>query len=134
MFSYNNLKSIARYRIRRNSVSDLEEFKDFLKQWWSEKYKLPDNHPLLLDKTLEELIVEYYTDYYRANPQELNNFEIKNNLIDSSSDEEWFKQTMGEDYTPEHAFSEEFSKDSGKEVVFDDEFQVLGGNNGRSPN
>lgn len=127
MFSYNNLKSIARYRIKRDSVSNLEEFKDFLKQWWSEKYKLPDNHPLLLDKSFEELLVEYYVDYFRANPKELNDFEVKNNLINDSSDEEWFKQSMGEDYTPQEAFSEEFSKGQKKEVIFDDDFQVLGG-------
>lgn len=33
-----------------------------LERWWSEKYKLPANHPLLLERTLPDLQREWWLD------------------------------------------------------------------------
>lgn len=129
MFSYNNLKKIAQYKINRNSVSSLQEFEDFLLQWWSDKYKLPTNHPLLLDRYIEELLIEYYTDYFRSNPKELNDFERENGIVVNNDDEEWFKKAMGKDYTTEQAFSNDYISQplvNKGEVIFEDDFKVLG--------
>ena len=129
MFSYNNLKKIAQYKINRNSVSSLQEFEDFLLQLWSDKYKLPTNHPLLLDRYIEELLIEYYTDYFRSNPKELNDFERENGIVVNNDDEEWFKKAMGKDYTTEQAFSNDYISQpltNKGEVIFEDDFKVLG--------
>lgn len=111
MINYNNLKTIAQFKIKRSSVSSFEEFEEFLREWWSEKYHLPNNHPLLLEKNLEELIIEYFVDYFKNNPQQLNEFEVKNNLLSDDDDEKWFKQKMGNQYSPKNAFSSDLIED-----------------------
>jgi len=131
MINYNNLKIIARNKIKKDSVSSFEEFEEFLKQWWSDKYRLPDNHPLLLEKNLEDLIIEYFVDYFRNNPQNLNEFEINNNLIEDDEDEIWFKKKMGDQYTPRNSFSSDYvpndidnvkKEETKGDVLIDEEF------------
>lgn len=108
-----SLKSLAYRRAKRTTIT-LDELEDHLKMWWSDKYKLPDNHPLLLEKTLEELLVEYYTDVFRSSPEESKQFERQLGLsTDEPSDEEWFKKTMGNDYTPETAIDKKTDKPIG---------------------
>ena len=129
MINYNNLKTIAQYKIKRSSISNFDEFEDFLKDWWSDKYHLPNNHPLLLERDLEDLIIEYFVDFFKNNPQKLNEFEIDNNLLSEDDDEKWFKQKMGDQYSPKNAFStdvvdEGLEKDSNikGEVLIDENF------------
>lgn len=130
----NNLKKIARYKVRRQDVTH-EEFEDYLKIWWSEKYNLPPNHPLLLQLTIEELIIEYYRDIFAKDPKELEAFEAEIGIVDPKSDEAWFKKHMGDEYTTESAVSEKFKKglkngenkeNDKKDNEFDDVF-TLGG-------
>jgi len=35
-----------------------------LKNWWSEKYKLPSNHKLFMDRSISGLNLEMYEDLY----------------------------------------------------------------------
>ncbi len=124
-----NLKRIALYRVRRTRV-DGDEIIDFLKSWWSEKYKRPVNDPLLLSRYVEELMVEYYEDLFRAQPDKLSEFEISINDIAETSDENWFKKVMGDQYTPENSFSNEFKQKSTaaqkEQEGFDDVYHTLG--------
>ncbi len=123
-----NLKRIACYRFRRDVISD-NEIVDFLKSWWSGKYNRPDNDPLLLDKRLEELIVEYYEDFFKLNPEKLNEFEMSIKELPNDSDENWFKQIMKDEYTPESAFSTEFKNKNtpeSKDEEFEESYHTLG--------
>lgn len=99
-----NLKRIAFYRAKQTTQS-AQELCDALKLWWSDKYKLPDNHPLLLQKTLEELMVDYYTDLFRRDEKAAKEFDKEihgradMSLTDEEkADEEWFKAMMGDGY------------------------------------
>jgi len=40
-------------------------------RWWTKKYRLPSNHSLYLDSVLEDLLVEFFEDYYIDNPLEV---------------------------------------------------------------
>lgn len=102
--SFLNIKRIAFYRAKRENIP-YDELEDFIKDWWSDKFNLPNNHPLLLQKTLEELMIEYYTDVFKKIPEEARKFELEDlgqvKLSLSSEeqdDEEWFKKMLGDDY------------------------------------
>lgn len=41
-----------------------------LRRWWTSKYKLPWTHECAQSSTLEDLLVEYYEDFYEKNPSE----------------------------------------------------------------
>lgn len=41
-----------------------------LRRWWTDKYKLPSTHEAFQNATIEDLLVEYYEDYFDANPSE----------------------------------------------------------------
>lgn len=41
-----------------------------LSQWWVKKYRLPSNHNLFLDRTVEDLLTEFWMDIYIENPLE----------------------------------------------------------------
>jgi hypothetical protein len=41
-----------------------------LERWWSTKYKLPSSHKLFQETTFFEHLVDYFQDYYEANPLE----------------------------------------------------------------
>lgn len=128
-----NLKRIARSKVRCEQVQ-FDELEDFLKDWWSQKYTLPNNHPLLLEKTLEELLIEYYVDLFSKFPEELHKFECEIKEVKAESpvaeDEDWFQRNMGQDYTVNQAHSTKFNKELGQtktdEVEFDDNYSSLG--------
>lgn len=42
-----------------------------LGKWWEKKYKLPSNHNLFVSRTLFDLLVEFYEDYFDRNPMEV---------------------------------------------------------------
>lgn len=97
--SLRNLKRIAYNQVRKEP-ENLEELERFLKDWWSAKFNLPDNHPLLLDKTLEELIVMYYKDVFRDKDSETTKqYEEEEGIIKGKQreDEEWFRVQMGKE-------------------------------------
>lgn len=41
-----------------------------LAQWWQEKYKLPSNHELFQERTVFDLLTEFYVDKFREKPIE----------------------------------------------------------------
>ncbi len=41
-----------------------------LSLWWTKKYKLPYNHELFQDRTIFDLLTEFYVDYYENAPLE----------------------------------------------------------------
>jgi len=129
-----NLKRIARNKVRRTEVN-IYEFEDYLKDWWSDKFKLPPNHPLLYQLTLEELIIMYYRDQFINDPKELELFEAEINEVPKNSDEAWFKKQMGKEYKKEFEYSTQFKDEHKKgklpEKVEAEEFDDLytfGGN------
>ncbi len=46
------------------------ELETILRRWWTKKYSLPWTHECAQEATLEDLLVEYWEDYYEANPGE----------------------------------------------------------------
>lgn len=97
----NLLKKIAYERATKKTIDNYEEMVEYLKQYWSAKYSLPDNHPLLLSKTFDEILLEYYIDIFKTDDDFLKKYEMEltgQKAIDE--DEDWFKQEMGENYTP----------------------------------
>ena len=120
MVNISVLKKIAKNRtaVEVNGEDDLVIF---LRGWWSEKFNLPDNHPLFWDKTLEEHVIDFYYDRY-----------LNGGLLDQEkqeqqkiADEQWLKEQMGEDYTEECDYFKppteeeiEKAKDGGFHEVF----------------
>lgn len=43
---------------------------EFLSIWWTQKYNLPSNHELFQERTVLDLMTEYYVDLYREKPLE----------------------------------------------------------------
>jgi hypothetical protein len=41
-----------------------------LRRWWVKKYRLPWTHECAQDSTIEELLVEYYEDFFEEHPNE----------------------------------------------------------------
>jgi hypothetical protein len=52
----NRLKEVAR--------SNWESGMTGIKRWWVNKYKLPPNHPLFLERSLSEWTLEMYEDLF----------------------------------------------------------------------
>jgi len=89
------LKEIAKEQYQKTVSNELELI-DFLGVWFSQKFKLPDNHPLFLDRTLEEWMVEYYKDQLANGREEL--------VSEEENRDEWenyLKKEMGDDYREE---------------------------------
>ncbi len=57
---------------RLSAVHNLRkmDLQTFLRRWWVEKYKLPWTHECAQESTLEDLLVEYYEDYFHKHPEE----------------------------------------------------------------
>lgn len=94
---HNPLQKIA---VKRFS----DESSYYLIQWWTETYKLPSNHPLLLELTWEELYLSYISDYYARNPEEL---EIDKKELGMDEEPTWKGETS-EEY--ERRIKEKLSK------------------------
>ena len=88
------LKNIAK--------SSFEDDEELLMIWWSNKYKLPRNHPLLLQMHLEELFVEYYQDQHKNKNADS---ELTQEMIEE--DEKWEGETSQEH---EHKIKKKLSK------------------------
>ena len=99
MINIQILKEIARNRVRLD-VKTENDLIEFLKVWWSNKYTLPDNHPLFLSKTLEEHVIDYYIDKFVSNPESMN--EVSQREIEQ--DEEKLKEVMGDEYHEEYDY------------------------------
>jgi len=107
------LRDIALRRFKK-PVQTEEDLINFIKLWWTNKYNLPDNHSLFLDRTLEEHVIDYYLDKFSKNPDEAA-LQTKEEL---EADEAKLKAEMGEDYKEEYDYfmgPDENEKD-GKEV------------------
>lgn len=109
------IKKIAYQRVTRTKDEiPLDEMEAYIKEWWSVKYNLPKNHPLLLELTFEELLVEYFVDTFRRDEDELKKFQLELEGKHIDSDEEWLMKEMGDDYKPpevakEFEFNENFT-------------------------
>lgn len=77
-FYQKGLKSLAK--------KTLEDDERFLITWWSRKYNLPQNHPLLLSMTFEELAIEFFQDQYIKN-KESGKEEVNDDALEA--DENW---------------------------------------------
>lgn len=124
--------ALARYKTPIQSEEDLISF---LGMWWSNKYNLPDNHPLFLEKTLEEHVIDYYMDRFYKNPEEAS----APTLEELKAEEEALKVEMGDEYREEYDYfmpptEEEQAKGSGEtsisklEEEFDERFDTEEGN------
>jgi len=120
--SFQNLKRIAYNKVKKDPAT-LEELEEFLKDWWSDKFNLPDNHPLLLEKTFEELLIMYFKDTFRnEDGEETKDYEIREGI--RKSDEDWFRKQMGEEeYNNSKTLNS--SRDEQK-IGFEEKFDVLG--------
>lgn len=93
------LKEIARNRIQRQIKTE-EDLIDMLRVWWSNKFSKPDNHPLFLAKTLEEHMIDYFTDKFINNPDELK----KPSAKQLEEREAKIKEEMGDEYREEYDY------------------------------
>lgn len=57
-------KTEARRQVKEPSLEEQ------LSRWWAKKYQLPSNHSLFQDRTLDDLLVEFWVDVYEKNPLE----------------------------------------------------------------
>lgn len=72
----------------------MEGLKQFLIQWFCDFHKVTRDSDIILDKTLEELAVEYMTECIKADREYYDR--IMNDGEDSY--ERWLKEQMGEEY------------------------------------
>ena len=117
-----NLKRIAYFNITNTRISG-SEIDSYLSRWWAKKYNRPTNDPLLLSRTTEDLLVEFYQDVFELDKDEYQNFEIEEGISNAISDEDWFKKHMKDEYTPNPAYSKKHSK---QVEEFDDNYSTLG--------
>ena len=97
-YSFENLKQKVQAGIEEDTTS-LEGLERFLRSWWCGHYNKPYKSPELLDYTLEELLWEFLSIRYRANPQLLQHEkEEKEKAADAEEDESWLKQQMDTGY------------------------------------
>jgi len=96
---FEKLKEIAKTRMEMEPSNELELI-EWLKVWWSSTYNLPDNHPLFVNRTIEEHMIDFYIKKFQSNPDELNEDSKKS----KDEYEEWLKKEMGEDYHNEDDF------------------------------
>lgn len=94
MLSLNNLKNIAYLNVD-GEVETLDDLERFLKIWWSNKYNLPPNHNLLMDLTLEEILIQYYSDLFIKDEKALESFKEKLGKSKKQLDIEWLKANGG---------------------------------------
>jgi len=99
MIDIDVLKEIAKAQVK-NKVETEEDLEIFLKMWWSQKYEEPDNHPLLMAKTLEELVIDYYKNDFLDNPEKMNEM----TLAEQEEYEEKLKKEMGNSYKEEYDY------------------------------
>ncbi len=121
------LKNIAYNRIKKE-VYNFSELDNFLIYWWSAKYSLPPNSPLVLERHTEELLLDYFVELLR-DPQEQIKFEKEQQGQASiDEDEDWLKQAMGNEYKTEEQQIEDDrnlsdNNDKIKEEEFEDKYE-----------
>jgi len=93
------LKEIAKSRVEKG-VGNQEELTEFIKIWWSRRYNLPDNHPLFLNKRLEEHVIDYFVNDFMDNPEKLKEMTIE----EQEAYEEELKKKMGDSYKEEYDY------------------------------
>ncbi|CAK0749569.1 hypothetical protein CCP1ISM_330005 [Azospirillaceae bacterium] len=96
MFKLKNI-ALARYK---DPIQTEEDLISFLGIWWSNKYNMPDNHPLFLEKTLEEHVIDYYMDRFHKNPDEANAPTVE----ELKAEEDQLREEMGEDFREEYDY------------------------------
>lgn len=57
-------KEIARVQFKKPTLLEA------LARWWEKKYRLPSNHELFQERTIFDLLVEYYVDRFEEKPIE----------------------------------------------------------------
>jgi len=79
---YSRVMKSAQTKIK--TENDLERF---LRSWWCIRYNRPYRDPLLLDYSLEELVVEYLDVSYRSNPEAFK--KVKEQQKIAQEDDDW---------------------------------------------
>jgi hypothetical protein len=93
------LRDLALRQYKKRVVTE-EDLLNFLQLWWSNKYNLPSNHPLFLDRTMEEHIIDYYLDDFKKDPEST---KIQT-LEELEADEAELKKELGEDFSEEYDY------------------------------
>lgn len=115
------IKKIAFEKVKKTKNQiPFNEFESYLKDWWSNKFNLPTNHPLLLELTFEELALQYFTDLFRKDEEEYSRFELEVSGKHVDSDEEWLMKEMGEEYKP----PEEAKDNEENDLIFNDKYTM----------
>ena len=117
---FQKIKKIAFDKVTRTkSQIPLDEFESYLKDWWSAKFNLPTNHPLLLELTFEELALDYFVDLFKRDEEEYGKFEMELMGRHIDSDEEWLMKEMGDEYKPP-----EEAKQEDVDLSFNDKYTM----------
>jgi hypothetical protein len=99
MIDLDVLEKIAKERISR-AIKTEDDLIDMLRVWWSNKFKLPDNHPLFLSKTLEEHTIDYFTDKLLNNPPDTS----KASKEQLEADDQRMKEEMGDEFHEDYDY------------------------------
>lgn len=52
------------FRLKKRAEKNVESGRTLLARWWSDKYNLPVNHALFLQRTEASITIEWYEDMY----------------------------------------------------------------------
>jgi len=116
------LKAIAKAKVEKK-VQTEDDMREFIKIWWARQYNLPDNHPLFLNRTLEEHIIDFFVNDYMDDPEKLSEMTLE----DQETYEEQLKREMGSDYKEKYDYlippdsTQEEEKRIESQVVDEDE-------------
>lgn len=101
MIDLDKLEAIARSRAHLK-VKTVDDLKLFLEIWWSRKYNLPPNHHLFQERTLEEHYIDFATNRFLDDPEEM---DAQTPTAEELEDnEEWYKEKLGDQYREEYDY------------------------------
>lgn len=114
------LKELTRFSLKKE-IQNEEDLIEVLKNWWVKRFNLPDNHPLFLDKTLEELVIDYYKDRFLNNPAEL----TAQTAEEVEEEDKKMKEEYGDDFEEAHFIPPSTAEKEGniKEEIKPEEFE-----------
>lgn len=86
-----------------SKIETLNDFEEAICQWWRRKYTLCDTDQRYLDKYVDDMIVEYFEDHFRDNPQELEAYKRGFESV-QEMEKDSLRKILGEDYTDEISY------------------------------
>ena len=96
---FNGLKNQAIKNLETD-IKTMTEFLDYICKWWRDKYSIPKTDQRYLDMTPDDMVIEFYEDYY-SDPTKAEELLAIKGGFDSVKDmlEDEARRDMGDEYS-----------------------------------